>query len=129
MSEQNKQVAQRFIEAFVAGDNTVLQELVVEDFVDHNPLPGEKPGRQGLIDILAGWRSAFPDLEIIIQDNGSKDPRVLSLYEEMRASTPGFRAEVREEPFNFAHQVNRGMKLAAGDHVLLLNNDIEVTEE
>ena len=73
-------------------------------------------------------RTDYPDLEIIVSDNGTKDPRVLSLYEEMRASTPGFRAEVREEPFNYSRQINRGISTAAGDHVLLLNNDIEVTD-
>jgi GT2 family glycosyltransferase len=73
-------------------------------------------------------RTDYPGLEIIVPDNGSKDARVLSLYEEMRASTPNFRAEILEEPFNFARQVNRGISMATGDHVLLLNNDIEVTD-
>ncbi len=61
-AEENKQVARRFITAFLAGDTAVLQELIGEDCVDHNPQPGQKPGRQGLIEILAGWRAAFPDL-------------------------------------------------------------------
>jgi steroid delta-isomerase-like uncharacterized protein len=65
-AEENKQVARRFINAFLAGDTAVLEELVVEDCVDHNPQPGQKPGRQGLIEILAGWRTAFPDLEATI---------------------------------------------------------------
>ncbi len=64
--EENKQVTRRFINAFLAGDTTVLEELIVEDFVDHNPQPGQKPGRQGLIEIVAGWRAAFPDLEATI---------------------------------------------------------------
>jgi O-antigen biosynthesis protein len=70
----------------------------------------------------------YVDFEIIIPDNGSKDPRVLALYEEMRRSHFPVRAEIVEAPFNFARQVNRGMKLASGEHVLLLNNDIEVRE-
>jgi GT2 family glycosyltransferase len=71
-------------------------------------------------------RTDYQDLEIIVADNGSKDPRVLSLYETMRASAPGFRVDILEERFNFARQVNRGIGMATGDHVLLLNNDIEV---
>ena len=66
-AEENKQVARRFITAFLAGETAVLEELVVEDCVDHNPQPGQKPGRQGLLEILAGWRAAFPDLEATIQ--------------------------------------------------------------
>ena len=66
-AEENKQVARRFIQAFQAGDTAVLEEIVAEDFVDHNPQPGQKPGQRGLIDIIAGWRTAFPDLEITVQ--------------------------------------------------------------
>jgi steroid delta-isomerase-like uncharacterized protein len=65
--EENKQIARRFINAFLAGDTAVLEELVVKDFIDHNPQPAQKPGRWGLIETLAGWRTAFPDLEVTIQ--------------------------------------------------------------
>ncbi len=65
-AEENKQIARRWINAFLAGDTAVLEELVVEEFVDHNPQPGQKPGRQGLLEILAGWRAAFPDLQATI---------------------------------------------------------------
>jgi predicted ester cyclase len=67
MSEQNKQIARRFIEAFVAGDTTVLEQVVDESLVDHNPVPGQRPGRPGVIDVLTGWRNAFPDMEIAIR--------------------------------------------------------------
>ena len=70
----------------------------------------------------------YPDLEIIVVDNGSKDERVLALYDRMRASRPAFRADVLEEPFNFSKQVNRGMRAARGEYILLLNNDVEVTD-
>jgi O-antigen biosynthesis protein len=70
----------------------------------------------------------YGNLEIIVVDNGSKDPLVLDLYERMRASYPGFSAEIVEEPFNFSRQTNRGMRRASGDYLLLLNNDIEVLD-
>lgn len=73
-------------------------------------------------------RTEYPSLEIIIADNGTKDRRVLDLYEKMRENRTNFRAEILEEPFNFSRQVNRGIRLAQGEHILLLNNDIEVTE-
>ena len=65
-AEENKQVARHFIQAFQAGDSAALEEIVEEDIVDHNPQPGQMPGRQGIIEILAGWRAAFPDLEATI---------------------------------------------------------------
>jgi steroid delta-isomerase-like uncharacterized protein len=67
MSEQNKRVARRFINAFLTGDTATLEQVIAENCVDHNPLPGQIPGRQGIIETLAGWRAAFPDLKITIQ--------------------------------------------------------------
>ena len=71
-------------------------------------------------------RTDYPNIEILVVDNGSTDQRVLDLYEKMRRENPAFRAEIVVEPFNFARQVNRGLRAATGEHVLLLNNDIEV---
>lgn len=77
VSEQNKQIARRFIEAFVAGDTVVLEQVMAEDLVDHNPLPGQRPGRQGVIDVLTGWRNAFPNMEITIQREVAEEDHVV----------------------------------------------------
>lgn len=69
----------------------------------------------------------YPNLEVVVVDNGSTDPQTLALY-EARAGDPRFRVKIREAAFNFSAMVNRGMALASGDHVLLMNNDIEVRE-
>ncbi|HMK90428.1 MAG TPA: glycosyltransferase family 2 protein [Methylocystis sp.] len=68
----------------------------------------------------------YSNIEIVVPDNGSKDPQTLALYERMRAADLAFRVEIVEEPFNFSRQVNRGLRLAQGDYLLLLNNDVEV---
>ncbi len=68
----------------------------------------------------------YPSLEIIVIDNGSKDPDVLALYETYGKGKIRFTASVEEEAFNFSRSVNRGIKQAAGDLILLLNNDIEI---
>jgi len=70
----------------------------------------------------------YPTLEIIVIDNGSKDPNVLALYDLYRQGTVPFTARVEEEPFNFSRSINRGIAMARGDIILLLNNDIEVLE-
>src|ERR1700730_15982635 len=70
----------------------------------------------------------YPSMEIVVIDNGSTDPRVLQLYDQIRRQNTSFRAEVHEEPFNFSRSVNRGISKASGKYVCLLNNDIEILE-
>jgi GT2 family glycosyltransferase len=52
---------------------------------------------------------------------------VHALYARWTRTRP-FRAEIREESFNFARMVNRGVAMAQGDAILLLNNDVSVME-
>ena len=73
-------------------------------------------------------RTDYPNLEIIVVDNGTQDKRVLDLYEQTKAAYPFVSVDIVEEPFNFARQVNRGLRAARGDCILLLNNDIEVID-
>src|SRR5262245_64464865 len=67
MSEEKEQVVRRFQEAFAAGDTAALEELVAEDVVDHTPRPGQPPGRQPLLDAVAGFAAGFPDLAISVE--------------------------------------------------------------
>lgn len=71
-------------------------------------------------------RTDYTDFEIIIVDNGSTNAQTLSLYETMRGQHGNFRTLMSAEPFNFSRQVNRGMRDARGQAILLLNNDIEI---
>ncbi len=70
----------------------------------------------------------YPHLEVIVVDNGTRDTRVLALYDSLARRHPGFRALTRREDFNFSRSVNRGINVAAGDMILFLNNDVEVTK-
>ena len=68
----------------------------------------------------------YPAMEIIVVDNGTSDPDVLALYDRMRQGHPLFRTEIDPAPFNFSRAVNKGIAMAKGNLVLLLNNDVEV---
>lgn len=72
-------------------------------------------------------RTSYSNFEVVIVDNGSRDPRVPALYDRM-AKRMRLIADIREEPFNFAAMVNRGVVQARGDCVLLLNNDVSVID-
>jgi steroid delta-isomerase-like uncharacterized protein len=76
MAEQNKQIARRFLAAFAAADKATLEQIVAPDLVDHNPLPGQKTGRDGLIEAVTQYRTAFPDMKLTIENLMAEDELV-----------------------------------------------------
>jgi predicted ester cyclase len=64
-----KALAQRwFSEVMNQGNEEVIDEICSPEFVDHDPLPGTSPDRQGLHDFVKQVRAAFPDLETTADD-------------------------------------------------------------
>jgi GT2 family glycosyltransferase len=69
-------------------------------------------------------RTDYPDLEVIVVDNGSDDPATLDYLANL---DPGrYRVLAAPGPFNFSTLNNRAAKQATGELLCLLNNDIEV---
>ncbi|WP_215218813.1 glycosyltransferase family 2 protein [Novilysobacter luteus] len=68
----------------------------------------------------------YPDLEVVIVDNGSVERRTLDYLARM---TQDSRVRVIRHgaPFNYSELNNLGVKHASGEVICLLNNDIEVT--
>ncbi len=67
----------------------------------------------------------YRNLEVIVVDNGSVKPETASYYEQLRTD-PRVRILTYDEPFNFSKANNLGVKHAHGEHLLFLNDDIEV---
>ena len=55
----DKEIVDRIEDALARGDETVLDELMAADLVDHNPFPGQGPGLQGYKECQRGVRAAF----------------------------------------------------------------------
>ena len=72
-------------------------------------------------------RTDYPDIEIVIVDNDSRDPEARAYLQRLGRS-----GEARIVPypraFNYAAQCNLGVREARGTMVALLNNDVEATE-
>ncbi len=68
MSEENKALVRRFIEeVWNNGNLDVIDELVAENHVDHDPAQAGAPsGRQGMRAFVEMYRSAYPDTHLEI---------------------------------------------------------------
>jgi glycosyltransferase involved in cell wall biosynthesis len=70
-------------------------------------------------------KTSYPNFEIILVENGSKEPETFNLYEQ-------FKQDIRihiikwEQPFNYSHINNWAVTQANGEVILFLNNDTQV---
>ena len=72
-------------------------------------------------------RTCYPDLEVVVVDNGSDEPSTLELLADLEQQG---RIQVLRDPspFNYSALNNRAIKHTTGELVCLLNNDIEVID-
>lgn len=103
------------------------------------PLPDPAPGVTVVIptrdrvellrDCVDGLlqRTDYPDLQVLIVDNDSREPATLSYLAEVQQDS---RVQVLDAPgpFNYSALNNRAVRAAATPLVLLLNNDIVVRD-
>src|SRR5438552_13736454 len=67
--EENKALARRFVDEVANKANmAAVDELVSTGFIDHTPFPGQKPGPDGVKQVMTIIHSAFPDVEHLIED-------------------------------------------------------------
>jgi GT2 family glycosyltransferase len=72
-------------------------------------------------------RSSYENYEIIGISNNSEDPKVFELMKELTAKDPRVKFYEYNTEFNYADINNHAVNTyAKGEHILLLNNDIEV---
>ncbi len=62
-TESNKALVKRLMEeVFNRGNMAFADEIVAADYVSHDPLPGEGPGRAGMVANIQSIRAAYPDV-------------------------------------------------------------------
>jgi steroid delta-isomerase-like uncharacterized protein len=75
--DQNKDLVRRLLlEVINEGNFELAESLIASDFVDHNPLPGLPPTKEGFKQSFMVFRNAFPDLKYTIDDIIAEDDRV-----------------------------------------------------
>ncbi len=78
-TEANKAIIRRFVEEVQnRGDLTVLDEIAAPDYVNHTAPPGVPADREGLKQLTAMFRRAFPDGRMAIEDLVAEGDRVVT---------------------------------------------------
>jgi GT2 family glycosyltransferase len=78
---------------------------------------------RGLLD-----KTRYPNLEILIADNDSQEPSTHAFLTEISAN-PQVRVVTWPHPFNYSAINNFAVKVARGEYLCLLNNDIEIIDK
>jgi serine phosphatase RsbU (regulator of sigma subunit)/ketosteroid isomerase-like protein len=79
-AEENKALVRRFIEAQDKGDLEALDELLAPDFVDHNLLPGQEPGREGFMQGVAEDHAALSYIRNTIEYQATDGDMVITRF-------------------------------------------------
>ncbi len=69
--------------------------------------------------------TAYPDFEIIVVDNQSREPDTLAYFDRIQGDKR-IQVLAHDAPFNYSSINNRAAQHAGGEVLCLLNNDIEV---
>jgi serine phosphatase RsbU (regulator of sigma subunit)/predicted ester cyclase len=78
--EKNKALVQRFLEAHAKGDLGVMEEMLASDFVDHNLIPGERPGREGYLQSTAEYHGAYSNTRYVIEKQLAEGDEVVTTF-------------------------------------------------
>ena len=91
--EDNKRLLRRFYEEIDKGNLEAMDELVAEDYIDHNPppFPGLPDGREGLKQAFRIFWKATPGRHVIEDQiaEGDKVVTRLTAYGRHEAELPG----------------------------------------
>lgn len=74
-------------------------------------------------------RTLWENYEVIVIENNSEKPETFAYYKEAQRRYEGLRVvQYPGKGFNFSAINNFGRKYASGSYLLLLNNDVEITD-
>ncbi len=83
-TDANKAILKRFWEEiFNEGNASVVDELVAKDYLNHDLIPGEAPGSEGLKQFVFLLRNAFPDLHFTVQKTVAAEDTVVTRWQAM----------------------------------------------
>src|ERR671916_2370351 len=78
--EENKALVRRFLEAHAKGDLDTVDEMLAPDFVDHNLIPGQQPGREGYLRALTEYHAAYSHTRYVIEKQIAEGDEVVTTF-------------------------------------------------
>jgi serine phosphatase RsbU (regulator of sigma subunit)/predicted ester cyclase len=79
-AERNKALIRRFLEAHAKGDLDTVEGMLAPDFVDHNLIPGEGPGREGYLRSFAEFHAAYSHTHYDIEKQLAEGDEVVTTF-------------------------------------------------
>src|SRR5215213_3824845 len=80
LAEKNKALVRRFLEAHAKGDLDTLEEMLASDFVDHNLIPGQRPGREGYLRSFTEFHAAYSHTHYVIEKQLAEGEEVVTTF-------------------------------------------------
>jgi steroid delta-isomerase-like uncharacterized protein len=78
MLAENKVIVRRFFEeAINKGNMVMVEELMAQNFIEHGSAPGQPSGIDGFKQFIAMISTAFPDLQVTVEDMISEEDKVV----------------------------------------------------
>jgi steroid delta-isomerase-like uncharacterized protein len=79
--EDLKAVARRELEIFATGNLDIADEIIAPDYVGHDPAqPEPTRGPAGVKEAAAGYRAAFPDLTVTVEQQVAEGDTVVTRW-------------------------------------------------
>ena len=79
-AQKNKALVSRFLEAHAKGDLDTLEEMLALDFVDHNLIPGQMPGREGYLRSFTEFHAAYSHTRYVIEKQLAEGDEVVTTF-------------------------------------------------
>jgi steroid delta-isomerase-like uncharacterized protein len=80
-AEESKVTMRRYLGVFEQGNIELLDELLAPDYINHSPATPDLPtGPEGVKAVVTMFRSAIPDLRVVVEDMIAEGDKVATRY-------------------------------------------------
>ena len=81
LAEESKATMRRYLGVFEQGNIEHLDELLAPDYINHSPATPDLPtGPEGVKAVVTMFRSAMPDLRVVVEDMIAEGDKVATRY-------------------------------------------------